>query len=183
MMPSMAVPPPSRANPSRRGIAWEICPRTPPRLQIEYQEDQRQYPRCPKLSRPQILPEFAVAMGRNYFKQIMALTNARKEDVYKYEKAENLERRFWCQLHQDFYSSVVMRKGKAPISLASMLIGHILRSSTIHSSIKPLQSARNLDSMTSWGLGTIRMRRYLLNFTPLYFMMQGRLLSFGQPRG
>jgi hypothetical protein len=45
----------------------------------------------------------------------VALTNARKEDVYKYEKAENLERRFWCQLHQDFYSSVVMRKGKAPI--------------------------------------------------------------------
>jgi hypothetical protein len=52
---------------------------------------------------------------RNYFKQTEALTNARKEDVYKYEKAENLERRFWCQLHQDFYSSVVMRKGKAPI--------------------------------------------------------------------
>jgi hypothetical protein len=33
-------------------------------------------------------------MGRNYFKQTMALTDARKEDVYKYEKAENLERRF-----------------------------------------------------------------------------------------
>jgi hypothetical protein len=115
MMPSMAVPPPSRANPSRRGIAWEICPRTPPHLQIEYQEDQRQYPRCPKLARPQILPEFTVSMGRNYFKQTIALINARKEDVYKYEKAENLERRFWCQLHQDFYSSVVMRKGKAPI--------------------------------------------------------------------
>jgi hypothetical protein len=92
MMPSMAVPPPSRANPPRRGIAWEICPRTPPRLQIEYQEDQHQYPRCPKLTRPQILPRFAVEMGRNYFKQTVALTNARKEDVYKYEKAENLER-------------------------------------------------------------------------------------------
>jgi hypothetical protein len=92
MMPSMAVPPPSRANPSRRGIAWEICPRTPPHLQIEYQEDQRQYPRCPKLTRPQILLGFAVEMGRNCFKQTVALTNARKEDVYKYEKAENLER-------------------------------------------------------------------------------------------
>jgi hypothetical protein len=47
MMPSMAVPPPSRANPSRRGIAWKICPRTPPRLQVKYPQDQRQYPRCP----------------------------------------------------------------------------------------------------------------------------------------
>jgi hypothetical protein len=54
-------------------------------------------------------------MGRNYFNQTVALTNARKEDMYKYEKAENLERRFWCQFHQDFYLSVVMRKGKAPI--------------------------------------------------------------------
>src|SRR5688572_16172893 len=93
MMPSMAVPPPSRANPTRKGIAWEICPRTPPRLQIEFQEDQRQYPRCPKLTRPQIVPGFAVEIGRNYFKQTLALTNAREEDVYKYEKAENLERR------------------------------------------------------------------------------------------
>jgi hypothetical protein len=115
MMPSMAVPPPSQTNPTRNGIAWEIYPHTPPRLKIEFQDDQRQYPRCSKLCHPQILPEFAVVMGRNYFKQTVALTNARKEDVYKYEKAENLERRFWCQLHQDFYSSVVMRKGKAPI--------------------------------------------------------------------
>jgi hypothetical protein len=115
MMPSMAVPPPSLVNPTRMGIAWEICPRTHPHLQIEFQEYQHQYPRCPKFTRPQILPGFAVEMGRNYFKQTVALTNARKEDVYKYEKAENMERRFWCQLHQDFYFSVVMRKGKAPI--------------------------------------------------------------------
>jgi hypothetical protein len=114
MMPSMAVPP-SQANPTRKGIAWEICPRTPPRLKIEFQEDQRQYPRCPKLTCPQIVPGFAVEMGRNYFKLTVALTNACKEDVYKYEKYEGLERRFWCQLHQDFYSSVVLRKGKAPI--------------------------------------------------------------------
>jgi hypothetical protein len=114
-MPSMAVPPPSRANPTRKRIAWEIYPRTPPRLQIEFQEDQCQYPRCSKLTHPQIVPGFAVEIGRNYFKQTMALTNARKEDVYKFEKAKNLERRFWCQLHQDFYSSVVLRKGKAPI--------------------------------------------------------------------
>jgi hypothetical protein len=54
-------------------------------------------------------------MGRNYYKQVVALSNARKEEVYKYEKCEGLERRFWCQLHQDFYSSVVLSKGKAPI--------------------------------------------------------------------
>jgi hypothetical protein len=58
---------------------------------------------------------FVVEMERNYSKQTMALTNARKEDVYKYEKAENLDRRFWCQLNQDFYFSMVLRKGKAPI--------------------------------------------------------------------
>jgi hypothetical protein len=93
-MPSMAVPPPSWENPSRQGIAWDICPRTPPHIQIDYQEDQRQYPRCPKLTRPQILSEFTVSMRRNYFKQTVALTNARKKDVYKYEKVENLKRRF-----------------------------------------------------------------------------------------
>jgi hypothetical protein len=45
-----------------------------------------------------------------------------------------------------------------------------------------LQSARNSVSMTSWGFGMIGMRRHLLNFTPLYFMMQGKLPSFGPPR-
>ena len=45
----------------------------------------------------------------------MALREARKEEVYKYEKCEGLERHFWCKLHEDFYSSVVMRKSRAPI--------------------------------------------------------------------
>jgi hypothetical protein len=54
-------------------------------------------------------------MGKIYYKQAVALSNARNEEVYKYEKCEGLERHFWCQLHQDFYSSVVLRKGKAPI--------------------------------------------------------------------
>jgi hypothetical protein len=114
MMASMPNPP-ARANPSRRGIAADICSRTPPCLEVTFSADQTRYPVCPKLTRPQILPEFTVSLGRNYFKQAVALTSARTEDVYRYEKAENLERRFWCQLHQDFYSSVVLRKGKAPI--------------------------------------------------------------------
>jgi hypothetical protein len=37
---------------------------------------------------------FAIQMGRNYFKQAVALSNAHKDDVYKYEKCEGLERRF-----------------------------------------------------------------------------------------
>ena len=49
-------------------------------------------------------------MGRNYYKQDVALREARKEEVYEYEKSKGLERRFWCKLHEDFYSSVVMRK-------------------------------------------------------------------------
>jgi hypothetical protein len=93
----------------------DICPQTPPRLEVIFSADQTQYPVCPKLARPQILDGYVVQMGRDYFKQAVALTNAWTKDVYQYEKAENLERRFWCQLHQDFYSSVVLRKGKAPI--------------------------------------------------------------------
>ncbi|RLM41242.1 actin-like protein ARP8 [Panicum miliaceum] len=52
IMRSMPVPPPSHANPSKRGVAWEICPQTPPRLQIEFAPDQRQYPWLPKLATP-----------------------------------------------------------------------------------------------------------------------------------
>jgi hypothetical protein len=65
--------------------------------------------------RPQIVHGFAVDLERNYYKQDVVLREARKEEVYKYEKNEGLERRFWCQLHQDFYSSVAMRKSRAPI--------------------------------------------------------------------
>ena len=46
-------PLPARANPQRRGIAHDICPRTPPRLQVEYAPDQRMYERYPRLARPQ----------------------------------------------------------------------------------------------------------------------------------
>ncbi|RLN24289.1 hypothetical protein C2845_PM07G22800 [Panicum miliaceum] len=114
-MRSMPVPPPSHANPSRRGVAWEICPRTPPRLQVEVAPDQQQYPRCPKLTRPQLVPGFAIQLWWDYFGQKVALRNARNEEVYRYDKSEGLEGRFWCQLHQDFYASVVLKKGKAPI--------------------------------------------------------------------
>ncbi|RLN25650.1 hypothetical protein C2845_PM07G09950 [Panicum miliaceum] len=115
IMRSMPVPPPSHVNPSRRGIAWEICPQTPPRMQVEFTPDQQQYPRCPKLTHPQIVTSFAVNLGRDYFKQTVALRNAQKEEVYKFDKCEGLERRFTCKLHQDFYSSIVLHKDKAPI--------------------------------------------------------------------
>ena len=45
----------------------------------------------------------------------MALRDARQEDVYMLQKSEGLERRFWCQLHQDFYSSIVLKGSEAPI--------------------------------------------------------------------
>jgi hypothetical protein len=61
------------------------------------------------------VPGFTVEMERNYYKQDVALREARKEKVYRYDKSEGLERRFWCKLHEDFYSSVVMRKSRAPI--------------------------------------------------------------------
>jgi hypothetical protein len=145
-------------------------------------EDQRQYPRCPKLTRPQILPGFAVEMGRNYFKQTVALTNARKENVYKYKKEENLERRFWCQLHQDFYSSVVLHKGKAPIIPCKYVDWVYFEKLNDPFFNQAIAKCKDLGFMTSWALGMIGMRRFLLNFTHLSIMMQGKLPSLGQPR-
>ncbi|RLN23132.1 Reverse transcriptase (RNA-dependent DNA polymerase), putative [Panicum miliaceum] len=65
--------------------------------------------------RPGKEPAASVELGRDYFGKKVELRNARNEEVYRYDKCEGLERRFWCQLHQDFYASVVLRKGKAPI--------------------------------------------------------------------
>ena len=115
ILQSGPTPPPSRASPTRRGIAHDICPRTPPRLQVEFTPEQRNYKHIPRLRRPRVVPSFEVTLSRNYYKQDVALREARKEEVYKYEKSEGLERRFWCKLHEDFYSSVVMRKSRAPI--------------------------------------------------------------------
>ena len=67
------APPPSRANPTKQGIAHDICPRTPPRLQVEFTPEQRSYPGCPRLTRPQLVHGFAVEMARNYYKQDVAL--------------------------------------------------------------------------------------------------------------
>ena len=124
---SQPTPPPSRASPTRRGIAHDICPRTPPRLQVEYSHEQHNYPHIPRLKRPGVVPGFEVTLCRNYYKQDVALREARKEEVYKYEKSEGLERRFWCKLQEDFYSSVVMRKSHPPIVPASMWTGSIMK--------------------------------------------------------
>ena len=94
IMQGRPMPPPSRVNPTRRGIAHDICPRTPPRLQIEYSPEQHNYPHIPRLKRPEIVYGFEVEMGRNYYKQDVALREARKEEGYMYEKSEELERRF-----------------------------------------------------------------------------------------
>jgi hypothetical protein len=182
MMPSMAVPPPSRANPSRRGIAWDICPRTPPRLQIEYQEDQRQYPRCRsfpvlKFCLSLLFPWEETTSSKRWHSQMHArrtCTSTRRRKTWKGD--------FGVSCIKISTPLLSCARARPLLSLASMLTGHILRGSMIHSSIKPLQSARNSVPMTSWGFGTIRMRRYLLNFTHLYFMMQGKLLFFEQLR-
>ena len=54
-------------------------------------------------------------MARNYSGQEVALREVRKEDVYRLQKSEGLERRFLCQLHQDFYTYVVLKASEAPI--------------------------------------------------------------------
>ena len=68
ILQSGPTPSPSRASPTRRGIAHDICPRTPPRLQVEFTPEQRNYPNIPRLMRPGVVPGFAVVMARNYYK-------------------------------------------------------------------------------------------------------------------
>ena len=60
-----------------------VCPWTPPGLQVEFTAEQSQYPHCPKLARPRVLPDFAVQMGRNYYKQAVGLREAQKEEGLK----------------------------------------------------------------------------------------------------
>ena len=96
ILQSRPNPPPARANPQRRGIAHDICPRTPPRLQVEYAPDQRRYESYPRLAHPQHVEGFAIEMPRNYSGEEVALRDARQEDVYRLEKSEGLERHFWC---------------------------------------------------------------------------------------
>jgi len=74
--------PPTCPTPTRRGIAHDIFPRTPPRLQVEYSSKQRNYPSIPRLHRPGIVPGFSVEMERKYYKQDVALREARKEEAF-----------------------------------------------------------------------------------------------------
>ena len=115
ILQSSPNPPPTRANPQRWGIAYDICPRTLPRLQAEFAPDQRRYNSFPRLGRPQRVEGFAVELARNYSGQEVALRDARQEDVYRLQKCEGPERHFWCQLHHDFYTSIVLKGSEAPI--------------------------------------------------------------------
>jgi hypothetical protein len=179
MMASMPNPP-SRANPSRRGIAVDICPQTPPCFEVVFSADQTRYPVCPKLARPQIPDGFAVQMGRDYFKQAVALTNARIEDVYKCEKAEIWKEGFVVSCIKISIPLWFYARARHQLSLATMWIGLTLKDSMIHSSMKRLQSAESLVSIISWVFDTIGMKRSLPNSILLSIMMQGKLLSFGQ---
>ena len=114
-MQGMPNPPPAQINPQRRGIAHDICPRTLPHLQVEFTPEQRNYNRFPRLAHPRLVEGFAIEMARNYSGQEVALRDARQEDVYRLQKCEGLERCFWCQLHQDFYTSIVLKGSEVPI--------------------------------------------------------------------
>ena len=94
IMQSRPAAPPSRPTPTSKGIAHDICPKTPPRLQVEYSSEQRNYTSIPRIHRPGIVPGFTVEMERNYYNQDVALREARKEKVYRYDKSEGLERAF-----------------------------------------------------------------------------------------
>ena len=66
ILQSKPNPPPAMANPQRRGIVYDICPWTPPRLQVEYAPDYRRYDGYPRLARPQHIEGYAVELPRNY---------------------------------------------------------------------------------------------------------------------
>ena len=66
ILQSSPNPPPTRANPQRRGIAYDICPRTPHLLQAEFTPEQRRYNSFPRLAHPQLVEGFAIELGRNY---------------------------------------------------------------------------------------------------------------------
>ena len=68
ILQSGPAPPPSRASPTRRGNAHDIYPRTPPRLQVEFTPEQRNYPHIPRLRRPGVVPGFEVTLSRNCYK-------------------------------------------------------------------------------------------------------------------
>ena len=66
ILQSRAAAPPSRPTPTSKGIAHDICPKTPPRLVVEYSPGQHTYPNILRLHRPGIVPGFTVEMERNY---------------------------------------------------------------------------------------------------------------------
>ncbi|RLM60186.1 putative copia-type pol polyprotein [Panicum miliaceum] len=116
MMRSMPMPRATAIpDPRARGPAFEICPRTPDRLVVEFGSDQITYPCCPKRRPLGTVEGFAVAAPRDYHNQSITVKNQRAIDVYPYQKNEGLERRFWCDFHKDFYASVIIRKDDAPI--------------------------------------------------------------------
>ena len=65
IMQSRPAAPPTRPTPTSMGIAHDICPKTPPRLRVEYTSEQRNYPSVPRLHRPGIVPGFAVVWKEN----------------------------------------------------------------------------------------------------------------------
>ncbi|RLM85569.1 putative copia-like retroelement [Panicum miliaceum] len=105
----------ARPNPRERGSSYDICPRTPDRLVVEFGDDQVNHPTCPRLKRPTIVEGFAVLASRDYFKQAITVKNQRANDPCRYRKSEGLEQHFWCDFHRDFYMSVILRKKSQPI--------------------------------------------------------------------
>ena len=109
----------------------------------------------------------------------MALRDARQEDVYRFEKNEGLERRFWCQLHHDFYMTVMLKGSEAPIVPCKYVDWPYFEKLNDHTTMPPWKYARSLDFMTSWASGTIGTLRSLHSSILPYTMMHIKSLSIG----
>ena len=69
---------------------------------------------CPKHARPQIILGFAIQMEKNYYKQVVAFSNAPKVVVYKYDKCERLERCFCVNFIKISTPQLCCAKGRLP---------------------------------------------------------------------
>jgi hypothetical protein len=116
MMRSMTIPRPTeRPNQRARGAAFDVCPRTPDCLVVEFDVGQVNYPICPKLKSPRIVEGFVVLATRDYYKKSITVKRQRVNDPYHYHKSEGLEPHFWCDFQKDMYVLVILRNKEVPI--------------------------------------------------------------------
>jgi len=102
IMQGRPMPPPSRVNPTRRGIAHDICPRTPPRLQVEYSPEQCTYPYIPRLKRPGVVLGFEVEMEKTIISRTWLLGRLARRKYTNMRSVKDLRGDFGASFMKTF---------------------------------------------------------------------------------